>query len=196
MRRALLGLLLVVMAAAGAGGALAVYRLYREVRTEAVRDETRPADALVVFGAAEYQGRPSPVLKARLDHALALYRQGYAQLIIATGGHGGDPHFTEAGVSRNYLVEQGVPPENIVVEEESSTTAQAVLAVAEVLARNRFRTCLVVSDGYHLFRIKRQLASRGITAYGSPRPSRAEVPLWTNLRQVFGYLLWRVGIRV
>ena len=184
------------MAALAVAGLAAVLILYPQVQAEAVRDETRPADALVVFGAAEYAGRPSPVLKARLDHALALYRRGFAQLIITTGGPGGDPHFTEAGVGRNYLVERGVPPENIVVEEHSSTTAQAVLAVAEVLLRNRMHTCIVVSDGYHLFRIKRHLASRCITAYGSPRPSRAEVPFWKNLRQVFGYLLWKAGIRV
>ena len=195
-RQRLLGLLLAATAGGAVAGAFLLYRLYQEVRAEAVRDETRPADAIVVFGAAEYAGRPSPVLKARLDHALALYRRGFANLIITTGGPGGDPHFTEAGVGRNYLVDRGVPPEKIVVEEQSSTTAQAVLLVAEVLARNRMRTCVAVSDGYHLFRIKRQFHSRGITAYGSPRPTRAEVPPWTNLKQVFGYLLWRAGIRV
>lgn len=189
----LLGLLVAALAVS-ALGMLAV--LYRQVRQEAVRDETRPADAIVVFGAAQYVGRPSPVLKARLDHALALYRRGYARLIITTGGPGGDPNFTEGGVSRNYLVEHGVPPENIVVEQESTSTAQAVVSVAEVLARNHFRTCVAVSDGYHLFRIKRELASRGITAYGSPRPSREEVPVSTNLKQAFGYLLWKLGIRI
>ncbi len=192
MRR-LLGLLLALLLVAGAA---AVAFLYSQVKAEAVRDETRPADALVVFGAAEYAGRPSPVLKSRLDHALALYRRGYARLIITTGGSGGDPHFTEAGVGRDYLVDHGVPPEYIVVEESSATTAQAVLSVAEVLLRNNMKTCIVVSDGYHLFRIKRELASRGIIAYGSPRPSAEPAPPWKNLRQVFGYLLWKAGIRV
>ncbi len=189
-------LFLLFAAALAAASLAAVLYLYRQVGVEAVRDETRPAEAIVVFGAAQYSGRPSPVLKARLDHVLALYRHGFARLIITTGGPGGDPNFTEGGVSRNYLVEHGIPPEVVVVEQESETTAQAVVSVAEVLRRNRFRTCIAVSDGYHLFRIKRQLASEGITAYGSPRPSRADVPWQTTLRQVFGYLLWRVGIRV
>ena len=189
----LVGLLLAVIAAAALG---LVFFLYRQVRAEAVRDETRPAQAIVVFGAAEYAGRPSPVLKARLDHTLSLYQRGLARLIITTGGPGGDAHFTEAGVGRNYLVERGVPPESILVEDQSATTAQTVLLVAELLARDGMQTCIVVSDCYHLFRIKRQFASRGITAYGSPRPSRAAASRWTSLKQVFGYLLWRAGIRI
>lgn len=193
MQRALIAAALALALAAAAAG---LFSLYSQVKAEAVRDETRPADALVVFGAAEYVGRPSPVLKSRLDHTLTLYRRGFAQLIITTGGSGGDPHFTEAGVGRDYLVEHGVPPENIVVEEHSATTAQAVLSVAEVLFRNHMRTCIVVSDGYHLFRIKRLLASRGIVAYGSPRPTSEALPRWKILRQVFGYLLWKAGIRV
>ncbi len=186
---------LVLGAAAVAFLALVLF-LYRQVREESVRDETRPAQAIVVFGAAEYYGRPSPVLKARLDHTLMLYRRGLARWIVTTGGAGGDPHFTEAGVGRNFLVEHGVEPENILVEDQSTTTDQTVFLVAEVLARNRLDTCIVVSDGYHMFRTKRQLAERGITAYGSPRPSPNEASEWIYLRQVFGYLLWRAGIRM
>ena len=104
--------------------------------------------------------------------------------------------FTEAGVGRNYLAEHAVPPEKIMVEDQSATTDQTVLLVAELLRRNRMRNCVVVSDGYHLFRIKRQLASRGITAYGSPRPSSQEASHWTYLKQVFAYLLWRLGVRL
>lgn len=189
-------LVAVLLVALGAAGLGLVFFLYGQVRAEAVRDETRPAQAIVVFGAAEYAGRPSPVLKARLDHTLSLYQRGLAKRIITTGGPGGDPHFTEAGVGRNYLVERGVPPESILAEDQSATTAQTVLLVAELLERDRMQTCIVVSDGYHLFRIKRQFASRGITAYGSPRPSRAAASRWTCLKQVFGYLLWRAGIRI
>ncbi len=176
--------------------AFTVVFLYAEVRDAAIHDEARPVDAIVVFGAAEYSGRPSPVLRARLDHALTLYRRGLARFVITTGGPGGDPSFTEAGVGRNYLAEHGVPPENIIVEDASDTTAQTVLLVAEILKRNRMHTCLAVSDGYHLFRIKRQLASRGITAYGSPRPSSQESSHWTYVKQVFGYLMWRAGVRI
>jgi len=174
--------------------------LAREVWQVAERDESRPAAVIVVFGAAEYSGRPSPVLRGRLDHALELYRRGLAGKLITTGGRGGDPHFTEGGVARNYLVANGVPPENILVEEESTSTAETVLAVAEIMQRNKMGTCLVVSDGYHLFRIKRQFESKGIEAYGSPREVRGEMPrgerVWVTVKQVLGYMLWRAGIRV
>ena len=186
----------------GVPALLLAYSVYlaREVWSVAQRDESRPAAVIVVFGAAEYSGRPSPVLRGRLDHALELYRRGLARKIITTGGHGGDPHFTEGGVARNYLVAHGVPPENILVEEESASTAETVLAVAEIMRRNNLGTCLVVSDGYHLFRIKRQFQSKGIEAYGSPREVRGEMSRLDRIRvtvkQVLGYMLWRAGIRV
>jgi uncharacterized SAM-binding protein YcdF (DUF218 family) len=170
--------------------------LYRQVRAEAVLDESRPAQAIVVFGAAEYSGRPSPTLRSRLDQALTLYRRKLAPFIVTTGGPGGDQQFTEAEVARNYLVEHGVPPESILVEKESSTTDQSVVQVVELLARNRISTCVVVSDGYHLFRIKRQFAAGGVTAYGCPRASPSEPSPWTFLKQVFAYLLWKAGIRL
>jgi uncharacterized SAM-binding protein YcdF (DUF218 family) len=170
--------------------------LYRQVRAESVLDESRPAQAIVVFGAAEYSGRPSPTLRSRLDQALTLYRRQLAPLIVTTGGPGGDPQFTEAEVARNYLVEHGVPPESVLVEKESSTTDQSVVQVIELLARNRISTCVVVSDGYHLFRIKRQFAAGGVTAYGCPRASQSEPSMWTFLKQVFAYLLWKAGIRI
>ncbi len=185
-----------------AAALLLIYPAYlaRQVWSVAQRDEARPAAVIVIFGAAEYRGRPSPVLKGRLDHGLELYRRGLAGKIITTGGPGGDPHFTEAGVGRNYLVAGGVPPENILMEEESASTAEAVVAVAEMMLRNDLRSCLVVSDGYHLFRIKRQLESKGIEAYGSPREARRGMPFLERVRvtvkQVAGYLLWRAGIRV
>lgn len=164
------------------------------------RDESRPAAVIVVFGAAEYHGRPSPVLRGRLDHALDLYRRGLAKRIITTGGPGGDPSFTEGGVGHNYLVAHGVPPEDIFIEDESASTAETVLDVAEIMLRNELHSCLVVSDGYHLFRIKRQLQSKGIEAYGSPRETRIIMPLsdriWVTIKQVLGYMLWRIGIRV
>lgn len=183
-------------------GLLLAYGVYlaREVWSVAQRDESRPAAVIVVFGAAEYSGRPSPVLRGRLDHALELYRRGLAGKIITTGGHGGDPHFTEGGVARNYLVANGVTPEHILVEEESTSTAETVLAVAEIMQRNNLRTCLVVSDGYHLFRIKRQFESKGIEAYASPRQVRTEMPrmarIWVTVKQVVGYMLWKAGIRI
>jgi len=172
--------------------------LASRVWIEAGRDESRRAAVIVVFGAAEYRGRPSPVLRGRLDRVLDLYRRGLAGAIITTGGPGGDPDFTEAGVARNYLVARGVPPESILVEDESARTSETILAVVEIMSRHGLRTCLVVSDGYHLFRIKRQLRSKGIEAYGVPREARAVMPLsarmWVTVKQVLGYMLWRIGV--
>src|SRR5437764_294571 len=110
-------------AAALAASALAIYVAYLSVRIEqqSARDEARPADVIVVLGAAEYRGRPSPVLRARLDHALELYKEKLASRILTTGGSGGDPVFTEAGVGRSYLISRGVPSEAIIVETEGET---------------------------------------------------------------------------
>src|SRR5436853_6188895 len=82
--------------------------LYGQIRECALRDEAQPADAIVVLGAAQYNGRPSPVLKARLDHAYELYKKGYAHQIITTGSYGPDPNFSEAQVSTKYLVQRGI----------------------------------------------------------------------------------------
>src|SRR5690349_13173364 len=89
------------------------------VARESSRDEAQPADVILVLGAAEYHGRPSPVFKARLDHALDLYRRQMAPRIMTTGGAGGDPYFTEGGVGRTYLVGRGVPSEAVIAETES-----------------------------------------------------------------------------
>jgi len=170
-----------------------------EIRQQSVIDEARPADAIIVLGAAEYRGKPSPVLEARLNHALFLYLQGLAPRIITTGGAGGDPVFTEGSVGRSYLSARGVPPEAIVVEREAESTAQSVAAVAEIMRRMNLRSAIVVSDGYHIFRVKKMLESSGYQVYGSPRPS---VPpgewreRWLYLRQALGYLLWRLHIAV
>lgn len=96
--------------------------LYREIRDFAVRDEARPASAIVVLGAAQYNGRPSPVLKARLDHALHLYESGMARAIITTGSYGSDPIFSEAEVGRKYLVQHGAQVDDIITEQGSGST--------------------------------------------------------------------------
>ena len=121
------------------------------------------------MGAAEYSGRPSPVLKLRLDHAAELYRRHFATYMMTTGGPGGDPKFTEGGVGRSYLVEQGVPAEAIIVENTGDSTVYSLAAASEILKRMGLKSCIVVSDGYHLFRAKRILMRAGMVAYGSPR---------------------------
>ena len=178
---------------------LKVTEVTREIQQESRVDEAQPADAIIVLGAAEYRGRPSPVLEARLNHALLLYLKGLAPRVITTGGAGGDPVFTEGSVGRAYLTQHGVPPEAVVVEREGESTMQSVAAVAEIMRRMNLRSAIVVSDGYHIFRVKKMLESSGLKVYGSPRPSnptgewRAR---WQDGRQAVGYLLWKIGIAV
>src|SRR5579871_149935 len=174
-----------------------VVRTADRIQQESTNDDSQAADAIIVLGAAEYRGKPSPVLEARLNHALFLYLKHLAPRIITTGGAGGDPVFTEGTVGRAYLTKRGVPPESIIVEAEGETTVESVAAVREIMRRMNLKSAIVVSDGYHIFRVKKMLASSGIRVYGSPRPA---VPAtgwkgrWLYLRQAVGYLLWRVGI--
>jgi uncharacterized SAM-binding protein YcdF (DUF218 family) len=176
-----------------------VVQVSKEIQQESLLDEAQAADAIIVLGAAEYRGKPSPVLEARLNHALFLYLKGLAPRVITTGGAGGDPVFTEGSVGRAYLTSRGVPPEAIVVEREGESTVQSVTAVVEIMRRMNLKSAIVVSDGYHIFRVKKMLESSGMRVYGSPRPS---IPLgewrarWQDLRQAVGYLLWRVGITI
>jgi uncharacterized SAM-binding protein YcdF (DUF218 family) len=190
-----LGLLVTIVVWAAAV-TVVTWRVARQGRV----DEARPADAILVLGAAEYYGRPSPVLRARLDHALALYRRGLAPRIITTGGSGGDPVFTEGAVGRDYLIRRGVPPESIIVEDESATTAQSVAATAEILRRMNLGSCVVVTDAYHVYRAKRMLQRLGIMAYGSPRAAALEPSparyWWLCFRQGCAYLLWRAGVAI
>jgi uncharacterized SAM-binding protein YcdF (DUF218 family) len=170
-----------------------------QIQKESTVDEEHAADAIVVLGAAEYRGRPSPVLEARLNHALYLYLKQLAPRIITTGGAGGDPVFTEGTVGREYLTRRGVPVEAVVVENEGSTTARSIVAVAEIMRRMNMKSAIVVSDGYHIYRVKKMLEASGIAVYGSPRPSSGEKGIrekWLYFRQAVGYALWRVGITI
>jgi uncharacterized SAM-binding protein YcdF (DUF218 family) len=182
-------------------GAWAEWSLYAAIRRQAGDDEARPADAIVVLGAAEYNGTPSPVLKARLDHALELEDRNLAPAIITTGGSGGDPHFTEGSVARDYLIQQGVPEANILSETRSNTTYESVQAVAKILKERHAHTCIAVSDGFHLYRIKLMFRAQGITVYASPAPDSPiedDPTLRTlySLREMVVATLWHLGLRL
>src|SRR3984885_1003435 len=187
-----------VLALAGVG--LQVASVAREIRLQSTVDEARPADVIVVLGAAEYRGRPPPVLEARLNHALFLYLQNLAPRILTTGGKGGDPSFTEGEVAHAYLARRGVPSESILVESEGETTVQSIAAAVEIMRRMNLRSCIVVSDGYHIYRVKKLLETQGMQVYGSPRP--ADRPptgwkeRWLYARQALAYDLWRIGIPI
>ena len=168
--------------------------VYSSVIRQAGKDETSPADAIVVFGAAEYDGRPSPVYKARLDHAAQLYHKGMASLVITTGGAGGDPNFSEGVVGREYLKTLGVPDSQLIAETQGSDTAVSARRVANILRANGLRSCLAVSDDYHIFRIKQMLGREGIVVYGSPRRNSIPQSFWRRQESIFheigSYTLW------
>jgi uncharacterized SAM-binding protein YcdF (DUF218 family) len=142
--------------------------VYGQIRFYANHDEARPADAIAVFGAAEYDGRPSPVLRARLDHALALYRERLAPLVITLGG-GGDPHDSEGGVGHDYLLAHGVPETQIIAETQSTNTEESAARLAAIARENHLNRILAVSDGTHLFRIRALSTSMGLNVSTSPR---------------------------
>ena len=184
-----------------AAAALAASIAYVSVRIErqSTLDEAQPADVILVLGAAEYRGRPSQVLRARLDHALDLYRRQLSPRILTTGGAGGDPVFTEGGVGRSYLIGHGVPAEAIIVETEGETTLESTAMAGEIMHRMGLGSVIVVSDGYHIYRVKRMLQFRGLAVYGSPRKEHNQETLredWNYVKQAVGYLLWRAGLGV
>lgn len=168
---------------------------YRVVH-QATHDETRHAGAIVVFGAAEYAGRPSPVLRARLDHAFDLWEKGYAPFVITTGGAGADPTYSEGGVGRDYLHNRGIPDRYLIAETQGGDTAQSARRVATILKTNGIPDILAVSDAYHMYRIKRLMYAEGIRAYASPRPGsfpQALTQQWLlGLREGLSYLLWKL----
>ncbi|MCU1301498.1 MAG: hypothetical protein JWQ87_1782 [Candidatus Sulfotelmatobacter sp.] len=161
--------------------------------------EVHAADAIVVFGAAEYAGRPSPVLRARLDHAFDLFRRGVAPVVITTGGAASDPSFSEGGVGHDYLKRRGIPERNLIAETQGSDTAQSAIRVAVIMRANGLHSCVAVSDAYHVFRIKRLLQHEGIgPVYVAPRPgSRPHSVVqrtYAVLREACSYLLWELGM--
>ncbi len=177
-----------------------LFFISRQIEKQSNTDEVRPVDVIIVMGAAEYRGRPSPVLQGRLNHALLLYRRGVANYILTTGGAGGDPDFTEGEVGRAYLARHGVRSEAVITESEGSTTAQSIDSAAEIMHRMNLHSCIVVSDGYHIFRVKRLLEAHGIKVYGSPRPATRSLTRnelrWLYLKQAVGFVLWQVGVNV
>src|SRR3954470_5877915 len=132
------------------------------------RDEARPAQAIVVLGAAQYAGRPSPVLRARLDHALELWNRHLASLLILTGGTGEGDTTSEAAVGRTYVRRHGVPDSAIVEENAGRTTSESMRAVAGMLEVRGLQTALLVSDPFHMLRLRILARRFGFTPYTSP----------------------------
>jgi uncharacterized SAM-binding protein YcdF (DUF218 family) len=171
--------------------------LYYQINAVAARDEARTADAIAVFGAAEYLGRPSPVLHARLDHAVELFRKGIAPLVITLGGGSDlDRGMTEGGVGRDYLLANGVPYDQIVAETTSIDTEQQVARLKEIAGKRHLNTIVVVSDGTHLFRIQKLCEDAGLMVYTSPRPALGHIDAWDEAQRYFHEMLSYTVLRL
>jgi uncharacterized SAM-binding protein YcdF (DUF218 family) len=162
MRLVLIGGLIVVVAVTAT-----TFRIWSQGR----EDEQRPADAIVVMGAAQYDGRPSPVFEARLEHAVDLWHRGLADAFVVTGGKLAGDRTTEAAVARRYAIEHGVPEEAIFGEDEAHNTLTSLTAVADKLRKREMRSAIFVSDPTHMLRVLKIADDLGIDAYGSPTPS-------------------------
>jgi uncharacterized SAM-binding protein YcdF (DUF218 family) len=171
---------------------------FRIVQTASL-EELHPADAIVVFGAAEYSGRPSPVLRARLDHAFELFQRRLAPVVITTGGAAADPSFSEGGVGLDYLMRRGVPERSLIAETQGRDTSESALRVGVIMRANGLHSCVAVSDAYHVFRIRKLLEHEGLgPVYVAPRPDSrprsAAQRLIAVMREATSYSLWRIGI--
>ena len=156
-----------VIAGLIAGIAIGGYAAYR-IWDQGNRDERTPADAIVVMGAAQYDGRPSPVFAARLDHAIELFQDGVAPRLIVTGGKREGDRTTEAASARRYAIEHGVPEEAILSEDTSRTTLQSIRRVATLMRDEGLASAVFVSDPSHMLRVLRMASDEGISGHGSP----------------------------
>jgi len=180
-----------------AGAAVWFHWVYTQIERFAGQDQAAAADAICVFGAAEYDGRPSPVFRARLDHALQLYRRGIAPLIITLGGDGGD-QYSEGSVGEKYLVSRGVPEQDIIAETHSTDTEESARRVAVIARANGFQRLVIVSDGTHLFRIHAICAADGLHVLTSPRPTAvvedSSLQFKRMTHEMLSYTLWRMHL--
>jgi uncharacterized SAM-binding protein YcdF (DUF218 family) len=192
--RALLGLVLLVATA------WCIW-VYRQIAVVASQDNAQPADAIAVFGAAEYSGRPSPVLHARLDHAVDLYRKHIAPLVITLGGGSDkDSGNTEGGVGRDYLLANGIPFGSIIAETRSTDTEQQVRRLAVIAHDNNLHHIVVVSDGTHLFRIQQLCQDAGLDVYTSPRPALGHISNYDltmrYVHEIISYTASRLNLNI
>jgi uncharacterized SAM-binding protein YcdF (DUF218 family) len=169
-----------------------------QVERYAALDQAASADAIVVFGAAEYDGRPSPVFRARLEHARVLYEHGIAPLIVTLGGsESGDAH-SEGEVGRDYLIGGGVPDSAIIAETHSRSTSESARRTAVIARANNLRRLVIVSDGTHMFRIRAICAANGLNVLTSPRPhmglestQQGTDAIW---HEILTYTVWKLHL--
>lgn len=170
-----------------------------QISAVADQDEAQQADAIAVFGAAEYAGRPSPTLHFRLDHAVDLYRMKIAPIVITLGGGSDkDSGNTEGGVGRDYLLAHGIPIGNIIAETRSTDTEQQVHRLAAIARDFNLHHIVVVSDGTHLFRIRELCQDVGLDVYTSPRATIGHLGWWDLFmryaHEVLSYTAWKLHL--
>ncbi len=173
--------------------------VYEQIAEVADHDEAMQADAIAVFGAAEYSGRPSPVFHARLDHAVQLYQKQIAPYVITLGGGSDkDSGNTEGGVGRDYLLAKGVPFASILAETRSIDTEQQVHRLAAIAREHDFKHVVVVSDATHLFRIRELCKDAGLDVYTSPRPAVGHISNYNlslrYLHEILSYTSLRLNL--
>jgi uncharacterized SAM-binding protein YcdF (DUF218 family) len=182
-------LLIVAVAFAIGGAALTAYTVYR-IGEVGQHDNRRSADAIVVLGAAQYNGHPSAVLAARLDHAIELYKQGYAPWFVVTGGKLPGDNYTEAETGRRYARDRQVPDSAILEETTGSSTLESIRNVRTLMDQHGLHTALFVSDRTHMLRVLRLAQDQGIEAWGSPTDTS---PADTDPTMHFNALMHELG---
>ena len=150
------------------------------------RDTAKPSSAIVVLGAAQYVGRPSPVLRARLDHAIDLWRRGLAPRIIFTGGSGEHDTTSEAAVSQRYAIEHGVPPRAILIENSGRSTIESLQRVSMLMDGEPSREVILVSDPFHMLRLAVLARRYGLIPHTSPTKTS---PISSSFREFWRYAL-------
>jgi uncharacterized SAM-binding protein YcdF (DUF218 family) len=150
------------------------------------RNRIEKADAIVVLGAAQWAGRPSPVLQSRLLHAIDLWKRGYAPLLVLTGGTGRGDTTTEAEVGRKFAMAKGVPDNAIIVENRGRTTSESLRTVAAMLESRGMKRTILVSDSFHMFRLRLLAGKFGLECYTSPAP---DSPISANPYKHWRYVL-------
>lgn len=149
-------------------------------------DQARPAESIVVLGAAQYAGRPSPVLKARLDHGIDLWTRGMGKVLVLTGGRGYGDTMSEAEAGRTYARKHGVPDTVILLEKEGRTSRESMLAVADLLQKRGIKTAILVSDPFHMLRLSIIGRRFGLIPYTSPTRTS---PISPNREKRWRYML-------
>jgi len=157
-----------------------------QIYRQAQADEATEADVIIVLGAAQWGGQPSPVLRARLDHAICLYKKGYAPALILTGGVGEGEVLSEAEVAKEYVLKYSIPESAIFMEQEGRISLQSIRAAKQIMDRQGMNSAILVSDPFHMMRILKMAKDMGIEAYGSPTRTS---PISKNKRVEFRHVL-------